>query len=171
MATELPTGTVTFLFTDIEGSTRMLQEFGGGYGEAQEEHAAVMRTAIASSGGVEIRTEGDSFFVVFPSAEGAFRAAVSAQRGLSARERPDEVLLRVRMGMHTGEGVLGGDDYVVIDGLPSDFPPPKTPRMLLAIENRTLKRPKGRAPIDPGGMQFPTLKRWATIASPSGTKT
>ena len=113
---ELPTGTVTFLFTDIEGSTRLLQELGhGNYAQLQDRHAAIMRSAIASGGGTAIRTEGDSFFAVFPTATGAVRSAVMAQRQLASFAWPGDRRIRVRMGMHTGEGVRGGDDYVGID--------------------------------------------------------
>jgi predicted ATPase/class 3 adenylate cyclase len=113
--TELPTGTVTFLFTDIEGSTRLLQELGDEYGPLQDAHAAIMRSAIGAGGGVEIRTEGDSFFAVFPTPSGAVAAAVAAQRELASFAWPDGGDIRVRMGLHTGEGVPGGDDYVGID--------------------------------------------------------
>ena len=113
---ELPTGTVTFLFTDIEGSTRLLQELGReDYAQLQDRHAAIMRSAIANGGGTAIRTEGDSFFAVFPTATGAVRSAVTAQRQLASFVWPGDRRIRVRMGMHTGEGVLGGDDYVGID--------------------------------------------------------
>jgi predicted ATPase/class 3 adenylate cyclase len=111
----LPTGTVTFLFTDIEGSTRLLQELGERYRTVQEDHATILRAAIADGDGVEIRTEGDSFFAVFPTAAGGVRAAVTAQRGLAEHEWSHGRPLRVRMGMHTGTGVLGGDDYLGID--------------------------------------------------------
>jgi class 3 adenylate cyclase len=80
----LPTGTVTFLFTDIQGSTRLLQELGDRYAAVRDEHAAIVRQAIEAGGGVEVATEGDSFFVAFPSPVGAIRAAVAAQRGLAA---------------------------------------------------------------------------------------
>ena len=103
---DLPTGTLTFLFTDIEGSTRLLQELGEGYRRVQNDHAEIMRKGIAEGEGVEIRTEGDSFFAVFTTPSGAVRAAVAAQRGLAAHEWPHGQPLRVRMGMHTGEAVL-----------------------------------------------------------------
>jgi predicted ATPase/class 3 adenylate cyclase len=107
---ELPTGTVTFLFTDIEGSTRFLQELGSdAYARLQDRHADIIRRAIREGSGVEVRTEGDAFFVAFPTPAGALRAAVTAQRGLADAE------VRVRMGLHTGEGRLGGDDYLGID--------------------------------------------------------
>jgi predicted ATPase/class 3 adenylate cyclase len=115
MATDLPTGTVTFLFTDIEGSTRLLQRLGERYRAIQDRHAEVMRTAIRPEGGHEVRTEGDSFFVTFPTPAGAVRAAVAAQRALHAEPWPHGDELRVRMGLHTGEGVAGGDDYLGID--------------------------------------------------------
>ncbi len=113
---DLPTGTVTFLFTDIEGSTRLLQDLGrDGFLRALDEHAAIVRTAIAEHGGIEIRTEGDSFFVAFSSAAAAVGAAVAVQRGLSSHPWDDGSTIRVRIGLHTGEGELGGDDYVGID--------------------------------------------------------
>ena len=81
----IPSRTVTFLFTDIEGSTRLLQELGRErYGVVQDDHSRLMREAITAAGGAEIRTEGDSFFVVFPTAGGAVQAAVAAQRALHA---------------------------------------------------------------------------------------
>jgi predicted ATPase/class 3 adenylate cyclase len=111
----LPTGTVTFLFTDIEGSTRLLQELGDRYAVVRDEHAAIVRRAVAEAEGVEVSTEGDSFFVAFPSPVGAVRAAVAAQRGLAAHDWSPAPPVRVRMGLHTGEGVLGGDNYVGLD--------------------------------------------------------
>jgi predicted ATPase/class 3 adenylate cyclase len=112
---ELPTGTVTFLFTDIEGSTKLLQELGDAYATVQEDHMRIMREAIAAGGGTQIGTEGDAFFAAFPTAGGAVKAAVTAQRALHAHGWSHGQPLRVRMGMHTGEGRLGGDDYLGID--------------------------------------------------------
>ncbi len=113
---ELPTGTVTFLFTDIEGSTRLLQELGPDvYRGAQDRHAEILRRTITGGGGTEIRTEGDAFFAVFPTATGALAAAVAAQRELATASWPQGFPIRVRMGLHTGEGRLGGDDYLGID--------------------------------------------------------
>jgi predicted ATPase/class 3 adenylate cyclase len=112
---ELPIGTVTFLFTDIEGSTRLLRELGKSYGPVLDDHARLMREAIAAGAGTEIRTEGDSFFAVFPTATGAVLAAAAAQRALAAHRWSHGPGLRVRMGMHTGEGRRGGDDYIGID--------------------------------------------------------
>ena len=112
---ELPTGTVTFLFTDIEGSTRLLQELGDRYGAVRDSHAAILRRAIREGGGVEVGTEGDSFFAAFASPAGAVRAAVAAQRGLAGHRWPPGFPVRVRMGLHTGDGALGGDNYSGID--------------------------------------------------------
>jgi predicted ATPase/class 3 adenylate cyclase len=113
---DLPTGTVTFLFTDIEGSTRLLQDLGRERWEAVLlMHNDLLRGAIREAGGVEVGTEGDAFFAVFPMASGAIAAAVTAQRGLDSARWPHGDPVRVRMGMHTGEGVVGGDDYVGID--------------------------------------------------------
>jgi class 3 adenylate cyclase len=112
---DLPTGTVTFLFTDIEGSTRLIQDLDDGYRRVQDDHQTILRRAIDARRGVEIRTEGDSFFVVFESAKDAVRAAVAAQRGLAGHAWPDGVTLKIRAGLHTGEGIPGGDDYIGLD--------------------------------------------------------
>jgi predicted ATPase/class 3 adenylate cyclase len=111
----LPTGTVTFLFTDIEGSTRLLTRLGAAYDELLARHHALMRAAISSAGGVEVGTDGDAFFLVFTSALNAARGAADAQRALAAEPWPDDGVVRVRMGLHTGEGRLAADDYVGID--------------------------------------------------------
>src|SRR5439155_7661141 len=108
--TGLPTGTVRFLFTDIEGSTRLLQEIGDRYAAVRDQHAAILRRAIAAGGGVEVSTAGDSFFAVFRAPVGAVEAAVAAQRDLATHDWPHGSPVRVRMGLHTGEGVLGTDD-------------------------------------------------------------
>ncbi|HEX2089088.1 MAG TPA: adenylate/guanylate cyclase domain-containing protein [Actinomycetota bacterium] len=113
--TKLPTGTVTFLFTDIEGSTKLFHELGDRYREVQRDHQRLMREAIALGEGHEMRTEGDSFFVAFPSAARAVEAVVAAQRALADHPWSHGRPLRVRMGMHTGEGRLLGEDYLSID--------------------------------------------------------
>jgi predicted ATPase/class 3 adenylate cyclase len=113
--TALPTGTVTFLFTDIEGSTRLVQSLGDQYAAVLAEHCRIMRQAIAEAGGTEIGTEGDSFFAVFPDAALGLEATVSAQRGLATAAWPAGADVRVRMGLHTGEGTLGGENYIGLD--------------------------------------------------------
>jgi class 3 adenylate cyclase/DNA-binding CsgD family transcriptional regulator len=109
----LPTGTVTFLFTDIEGSTRLLTKLGRDrYGEVLSTHNRLLRSAFADGGGIEIETKGDSFFVVFRSAGSGVEAAAAAQRALAEQEWTDDVDVRVRMGLHTGEASVGTDGYV-----------------------------------------------------------
>jgi predicted ATPase/class 3 adenylate cyclase len=111
----LPTGTVTFLFTDIEGSTRLVQGLGPRWVELLETHNDLMRTAIASNQGTVVKTEGDSFFAVFSSAVDAALASGAAQDALAAHPWPEDGRIRVRMGLHTGVAALGGADYVGID--------------------------------------------------------
>ncbi len=111
----LPAGTVTFLFTDIEASTRLLESLGRErYAEVLETHRELLRDAVAKGGGLEVDTEGDSVFAVFSSAGGAVRAAVEAQRVLAGRTWPAGAELRVRMGLHTGEASLAEHSYVGI---------------------------------------------------------
>jgi predicted ATPase/class 3 adenylate cyclase len=111
----LPLGTVTFLFTDIEGSTQLLQTLGADYRAALERHAAILRQALAEHDGIEVSTEGDALFAAFQSAPNAAGAAVSIQRRLAHEEWPNGHTLRVRIGLHTGEGRLGGDNYIGLD--------------------------------------------------------
>jgi predicted ATPase/class 3 adenylate cyclase len=107
---ELPGGTVTFLFTDIEGSTRLLHELGtAGYAEALAEHRRIVREAAAAHAGVEVDTQGDAFFIAFPTAGGAAAAALAARDGLGAGA------VRVRMGLHTGVATPAGEGYVGLD--------------------------------------------------------
>jgi predicted ATPase/class 3 adenylate cyclase len=112
---DLPTGTVTFLFSDIEGSTRLLGQLGERYGEVLEDHHRLLREAFTRAGGVEVVTEGDAFFVAFPVATNAVTAAVDAQRALAEHDWPSDGPVRVRMGIHTGEGTIGADSYVGLD--------------------------------------------------------
>jgi predicted ATPase len=103
----LPAGTVTFLFTDIEGSTRLLHEVGPArYAEALAEHRRIVREAAAAHGGVEVDTQGDAFFIAFPTPGGAAAAAQAARDGLAAGR------IRVRMGLHTGAPTVTGEGYV-----------------------------------------------------------
>ena len=111
----LPIGTVTFLFTDIEGSTRLVLTLGDSYAGLLKAHNRLLRKAIARHRGTEISTEGDAFFAAFPSALDAVAAAAEAQQALAATPWPDETWVRVRMGLHSGEGRLGGDSYVGVD--------------------------------------------------------
>jgi len=107
---DLPSGTVTFLFTDVEGSTSLLHALGAhGYAEALVGHRRILREAFMAQRGVEVDTQGDAFFVAFPTAPGALRAAAAALEGLSGGP------IRVRMGIHTGTPLLGEEGYVGVD--------------------------------------------------------
>src|SRR5437773_2518309 len=106
---ELPRGTVTFLFTDIEGSTRLLHELGASYVEMLAEHRRVLRNAFVHYGGVEVDTQGDAFFVAFGKASDALAAAAQGRQELELGP------IRVRMGLHTGEPLLTQEGYVGID--------------------------------------------------------
>ena len=106
---DLPAGTVTFLFTDIEGSTRLLHDLGERYADILAEHRHTLRNAFGRHGGVEVDTEGDAFFVAFQRASDALAAAAEAQRAL--RDGP----VRVRIGIHTGEPVVTEEGYVGMD--------------------------------------------------------
>jgi class 3 adenylate cyclase len=105
-------GTVGLLFSDIEGSTRLLQELGPAYGDLLLRHDDVMRRAFAAHGGLEERNEGDSFFAVFPSSSDAIAAALDAQLGLRAVRWPSGARVRVRMGIHHGEVTRVGSGLV-----------------------------------------------------------
>jgi class 3 adenylate cyclase len=109
---DLPSGTVTFLFTDIEGSTRLLHELRDRYGDVLEAHARLLRAAFEEHDGSEIDTQGDSFFIAFKTAKDALAAAVAAQRNLAAEPWPDGIRPAVRMGMHTGEPSVAGERYL-----------------------------------------------------------
>jgi class 3 adenylate cyclase len=106
---ELPSGTVTFLFTDIEGSTRLLHELGDAYAEALAEHRRTLREAFQRHGGVEVDTQGDAFFVAFARATDALAAAAGGQEALASGP------VKVRMGLHTGEPLVTEEGYVGID--------------------------------------------------------
>jgi predicted ATPase/class 3 adenylate cyclase len=112
---ELPAGTVTMLFSDIEGSTVLLSRLGDLYGEALSSHRAIMRAAISGRRGLEMGTDGDSFFVVFASAADAVACCVAAQRALGGYDLPGGAAVRVRMGLHSGEPARHEDGYIGMD--------------------------------------------------------
>ncbi len=116
MTRAMPTGTVTLLFSDIEGSTALLSRLGSvPYAEVLSAQREVLRAAWAAHGGTEMGTEGDSFFVAFETAPAAVAAAVQAQHGLAARVWPAGVSVRVRMGIHTGTPGVHDGGYVGMD--------------------------------------------------------
>ena len=112
---ELPAGTVTLLFSDIEGSTVLLRRLGDRYAGALSAQRALLRDAFGAGGGRELGTEGDSFFVVFESAAAAVGCCVAGQRALAGHDWPDGVVVRVRMGLHSGEPARHEDGYVGMD--------------------------------------------------------
>lgn len=111
----LPSGTVTFVFTDIEGSTGLLKQLGERYDELLTDHRRIVRDTFTSMDGVEIDTQGDAFFFAFGRARDAVEAAVEAQRAHASTSWPDDATVRVRMGLHTGEPALGSEGYLGLD--------------------------------------------------------
>jgi class 3 adenylate cyclase/catechol 2,3-dioxygenase-like lactoylglutathione lyase family enzyme len=108
----LPAGTVTFLFSDIEGSTQLARRLGPRYPDVLEEHSRCLRAALEKYDGHEIDMQGDSFFVAFALARNAALAAADAQRALASHEWLDGAEVRVRMGLHTGEAAVLDDRYL-----------------------------------------------------------
>ncbi|MGA9532659.1 MAG: adenylate/guanylate cyclase domain-containing protein [Anaerolineales bacterium] len=113
--TEFPRGTVTFLFTDIEGSTRLLQELGEDYASLLEDHREIARSSFQQHGGQEVDTQGDSFFVSFRRAQDALQAVVALQKAVQDHPWPNGAQVRIRMGLHTGEPLIASSGYVGLD--------------------------------------------------------
>src|SRR5258708_35841635 len=111
----LPMGTITLLFTDIEGSTQLLQRLSDEYADVLTKCRHLLRTAFYQWNGHEVDTQGDAFFVVFTRATDAISAALTAQRALPDYPWPQGVIVRVRMGLHTGEPELSSDGYIGLD--------------------------------------------------------
>ena len=105
----LPSGTVTFVFSDIEGSTALLKQLGERYEGVLGDHRRLMREGFAERGGVEIDTQGDAFFFAFSRARDAVAAAVEAQRAHASHDWPEDGAVHVRMGLHTGEPAVGSE--------------------------------------------------------------
>lgn len=111
----LPTGLLTLLFTDIEGSTRLLQQLGARYADLLRECRRLLRQSFHQGNGYEVDTQGDAFFVVFERAADAISSAIAAQRALFDAHWPDEVTVRVRMGLHSGEPQPAEEGYIGLD--------------------------------------------------------
>jgi class 3 adenylate cyclase len=111
----LPSGTVTFVFSDIEDSTAIVKRLGERYDEVLSTHRRLIREGFSVRGGVEIDTQGDAFFFAFPRARDAVTAAVEAQRAHADHDWPERVDVRVRMGLHTGEPAVGSEGYLGLD--------------------------------------------------------
>jgi class 3 adenylate cyclase len=112
---ELPQGTVTFAFTDIEGSTALLKRLGDGYGEVLSDHRRLVRETFTKSGGVEIDTQGDAFFFAFARAREGVEAAAEVQRAHASHDWTQDAEVRMRIGLHTGEPSVGEEGYLGID--------------------------------------------------------
>jgi class 3 adenylate cyclase len=113
---EQPTGTVTLVFTDVEGSTRLLQRLGPErYRDSLELHRRLLRQAFGRHGGYEVDYEGDAFFVAFGRATDAVAAAAEVQRALARADWPERLAIRVRIGIHTGEPLTAPPNYVGLD--------------------------------------------------------
>jgi class 3 adenylate cyclase len=112
---ELPQGTVTFCFTDIEGSTELLRKLGDRYGEVLSEQRRILRETFSEHGGREVDNQGDALFFSFERARDAISGAVAGQRALASHDWPDGNAVKVRMGLHTGEPAVGDEGYVGLD--------------------------------------------------------
>lgn len=116
MDSKLPTGNLTFTFTDVEGSTTLVQRLGDrAFTQVLERHDAIIRDALEETEGVEVATEGDSFFAVHTDPRMAVEAAAAIQRAVQSEHWPKDVAVRVRIGLHTGQALLGGANYVGVD--------------------------------------------------------
>ena len=181
---ELPSGTVTFLFTDIEGSTRLVRDLGPRYEQVLAEHQRLLRDSFAAHRGREIDTQGDSFFAVFARAGDAIACAIEAQRALADHSWPDGAHVRVRMGLHSGEPRAAGERYVGFgvhraarigaaghggqilvsnatrELVEDDLPPNTSLRDLGAYRLKDLERPERLFEIEAEGLhrRFPPLK-------------
>ncbi len=113
--TTLPTGTVTFLMTDIEGSTRLAASAATRFAALLDEHFTLLDAAVKANGGTAVSSEGDALFAVFSSARQGIAAAIDAQRALGGHEWPNDAVIKVRMGVHAGEAVFGGRDYTGLE--------------------------------------------------------
>ena len=112
---DLPTGTVTLLFTDMESSTRLLQRLGEQYAAVLADCRHLLRSLFQQYNGHEVDTQGDAFFVAFARATDAISAAIDIQRALADHAWPEGASVRVRIGLHTGEPMLTADGYIGID--------------------------------------------------------
>ena len=174
----LPSGLVTFLFTELEDSTRLLQRLGPRYGSLLERHRAIVRTAVAAAGGLEVSTLGDRLLLAFANSSAAITAAGTAQRALGAEAWPAGGSVRVRMGIASGEAVPSGADYAaeavdraarICDAAHGGQVLVSEESALLAgIDASTSAHPRRAGPVQPEGLRpagiaVPTARRWPPI--------
>jgi class 3 adenylate cyclase len=163
--TDLPAGTVTFLFTDLEGSTRLWEQYPEAMRPALERHDALLRDAVESHGGVIVKTTGDGLHAVFTTVLSAVEAALTAQRVLAAERWPDEPgELRVRMGLHTGDAIARGGDYYgpSVNRAARVMSAGNGGQVVLSLETAELVRdnlPDGVSLVDLGEHRLPDLAR------------
>src|SRR4051812_9681598 len=170
--TELPSGLVTFMFTDIEGSTRLARMLGGTYGAVLGAHRTVIRNALRHFGGVELFTEGDSFFVAFSDAPSAVAACVAAQRALSERDWPSaEATPRVRMGLHTGWALPSGGEYASAEVHRAARVAAAAHGGQILCSEPTVRAPRWSADREPVGAGCVAAERHRLSARPAGTAT
>jgi predicted ATPase/class 3 adenylate cyclase len=163
--TDLPAGTVTFLFTDLEGSTRLWEQFPEAMRPALERHDAILRDAVEAHGGVIVKTTGDGLHAVFTTVLSGVEAALTSQRMLAAERWPEEPgELRVRMGLHTGDAVPRGDDYYgpAVNRAARVMSAGNGGQVLLSLVTSELVReflPDGSELVDLGEHRLPDLAR------------
>jgi len=185
---QVPGGTVTFLFTDIEGSTKLLERLRAKYAELLADHGEILRSAFVQWHGHEVDTQGDAFFVTFSRAADAIACVIAAQRALASHDWPDGVAVRVRMALHTGEPMISDAKYVGIDVhvaariasaghggqvllsqstqslVHGDLPPGATLRNLGPHELKDIRLPQQIFQLDIAGLptDFPALRTFAS---------
>ena len=152
MTPTLPTGTVTFLFTDIEGSTQLAQRFGADYPQLVADHFSIIRGEVDQANGVEVNTTGDGVFAAFPSAVDAMAAAGGIQRLMYIKEWPEGGDVRVRVGAHTGEATVSDADYVGVDVH-------KAARIMAAGHGGQILASESTRLLARGGFEFMSLGR------------
>ncbi len=174
---ELPGGTVTLLFTDVEGSTRLVQQLGDGYRAVLDEHRRLLRRAVAEAGGDEVDCRADELFAAFRRAKDAVAAAAAGHSALEAHKWPEGTAVRVRMGLHTGEPALEGGAYLGLDvsraaricavGHGGQTLLSQTTRELVATGSELRDRAPTRSPGCPRGADLPARRPRSAVGLPA----
>ena len=168
-ASDLPTGTVTFVFSDIEGSTRLVQALGADYPPVLAASRSLIAEAVAAHAGSIFGYEGDAVFMAFGSPAAAVHAAVEAQRAIESHEWPAAQPVRVRMGIHTGEALLVGNDYVglALHAAARITSAANGGQILLSEATRSLLQPTALSPLALRDMGKPRSRLCPILATPS----